>query len=93
MIDNDISSLAEQPTDRSLDHLEADIWAGVAAQTVARQTGRIIASCQAGVMIVALVGAAAAGATTATLDRTPGTIITSAGADFAPSTLLLGKRP
>ncbi|MDE2184903.1 MAG: hypothetical protein KGJ78_17965 [Alphaproteobacteria bacterium] len=94
MIDTDISSLAEQPADRSLDHLEADIWAGIAAQTVARRTGRIVASCQAGVMIVALVGAAAAGASTATFDHTSSsTIITSAGADFAPSTLLLGKRP
>ncbi len=93
MIDEEISRLAEQPADRSLNDLEADIWAGVAAHNVARQTGRIIASCQAGVMLVALLGAAAAGATTAAMGRTPSTIITSAGADFAPSTLLLGQRP
>ncbi len=93
MIDNDIVRLSALPADMSLDHLEADIWAGVAAQTVARRTTRIIASCQAGVMIVALVGAAAAGATTAAMAQTPGTIISSAGAELAPSTLLLGKHP
>jgi hypothetical protein len=92
MIDNDIVKLSALPADKPLDHLEVDIWAGVAAQNVARRTGRIIASCQAGVMIVALFGAAAAGATTAAMAQTSGTVISSAGTELAPSTLLLGKR-
>ena len=93
MIDDDLSNFASQPADRPLDRLERDVWAGVAAHNAARRTGRIIASCQAGVMVVALVGAAAAVATAVRVDRTPGSIITSAAADFAPSTLLLGQRP
>lgn len=93
MIDDDLSRITRQPADRPLDHLEADVWAGVAARTAARRTGRIVASCQAAVMLVALVGAAAAGASTVTADRSPGAFITAAGADYAPSTLLLGQRP
>ncbi len=93
MIDDDLTKLANGPTDKPLDHLEADVWAGVAARRMARRTGRIIASCQAAVMLVALVGAAAAGASTAAVVRSPGALITSAGADYAPSTLLLGQRP
>lgn len=93
MIDDDLSRLADQPADRLLDRLEGDVWAGVAAHNAARRTGRIIALCQAGVMVVALFGAAVAGATTVRVDHTPGSVITSAGAEFAPSTLLLGQRP
>ncbi|MDE2265463.1 MAG: hypothetical protein KGL29_06150 [Alphaproteobacteria bacterium] len=93
MIDDDLSRIARQPPDRSLDHLEADVWAGVATLSAARRTGRIVASCQAAVMLVVLVVAAATGASTAAGDRSPGTFITAAGADYAPSTLLLGQRP
>ena len=93
MIDDDLSRLARELGGRRLNRLESDIWAGIAAHNAARRTGRIIASCQVGVMIAALVGAAAAGATTVRVDRGPGSIMTSAGADFAPSTLLLGQRP
>ncbi len=93
MIDNEITLLVEQPPDKTLDRLEADIWAGVAAQNLARRTGRIIASCQAGVMVVALLGAATVGATTAASAVSSNASITSAGSAFAPSTLLLGQRP
>ena len=93
MIDNDILTLIEQSSDKSLDRLETDIWAGVAAQKLARRTGRIIASCQVGVMIVVLIGAAAAGATTVAYAGSHKVPIASAGSELAPSTLLLGQHP
>ncbi len=93
MIDDEIALLADQPLDKTLDRMEADVWAGVAAQKLARRTGWIIASCQAGVMVVALLGAATVGATTAASMVSSNASITSAGSAFAPSTLLLGQRP
>ncbi len=87
MIDEDINRLAEMSPDRPLDRLEADIWAGVAANNLAKRTSRVVASFQAGIMVIALVGAAAAGAASVTPERAA---ISSAGAALAPSTLLLG---
>lgn len=93
MIDEDIRTLQEQPSDKALDRLEADVWAGVTAHRLARRTSRIIASCQVGVMVVTLAGAAAAGAATAASAMSEHTVIGAAGAELAPSTLLLGAWP
>lgn len=93
MIDEDILTLQEQLPDKALDCLEADVWAGVTAHGLAHRTSRIIASCQIGVMVATLAGAAAAGAATAASTLSDHTVIAASGAELAPSTLLLGTRP
>jgi hypothetical protein len=93
MIDEDIRTLKELAPDKALDRLEIDIWAGVSEYTQTRRTSRIIASCQAGGMVVALVGAAAVGAATAASAAPQHAVIGSASAELAPSTLLLGIHP
>lgn len=93
MIDADIQKLSEQDTSRSLDHLEADIWAGVAAQSRARKAGRLIVSCQMAVMATAMVGSVAAGAMTAAsaANSPPELSRFSSRTVLTPSTLLLGS--
>ncbi len=93
MQDEDIRLLTQRAGDRPLDHLEDDIWKGVEAYKRARQTSRTIMPYQACVMVFALFGAAAAGAATASTVASERPAINSAGAELAPSTLLLGIKP
>jgi len=92
MIDHDLQTLAGMPTDVPLDRLEADIWTGIGKLEAARRTGRIITSCQAVALMVALAGSAAAGAISASA-HSAGNGPTLASARLAPSNLLLGKMP
>ena len=92
MIDRDLRALAELPVDMPLDRLEADIWTGIGTHEAARRTGRVITSCQAMALILALLGSAAAGAVTSSAHPAgSGIVLTSGG--LAPSNLLLGKTP
>ena len=92
MIDHDLQTLANLPADMPLERLEADIWTGVGKLEAVRRTGRVITSCQAVALVVALLGSAAAGAVTASAHPVPsGIALTSGG--LAPSNLLLGKTP
>ena len=66
MSDEELLILLKQPTDRSLDGLELEVWRGVAVRDQERRTGRLIVACQSGVLAVAVlvggvVGAAMAG--------------------------------
>ena len=92
MIDQDIQALANLPVDIPLDRLEADVWTGVGKLEAARRTGRVITSCQAVALVVALLGSAAAGAATASAHPADKDLALTGGG-LAPSNLLLGKMP
>ena len=89
MTDAEIRSLTLQPPDRSLDRLETDIWAGVAVQSRMLAKVRLIASCQAGVLALAIIGSLAIGRSIVAPGPEPW--LTAPGAAFAPSTLLIGS--
>jgi hypothetical protein len=93
MIENDLVKLNEQEPRRSLDMLESDIWAGVAARANAKRTSRLVFTCQAVVMALALTGSIAAGNRTALLAQKPTELgVFSSQAELAPSTLLASAR-
>lgn len=78
--------------DRSLDGLEADIWAGVAARAEARRTRTFLAGGQLAMMALALAGSLSLGnAAVAAKERQHSTIALLSSADLAPSTLLIGR--
>ena len=91
MIDAEIRKLNEQAPRRSLDTLEADIWGGVDARVKADRVSRVVFSCQAAVLAVALFSSVAAG-TRAVLYETPaaGLGVFSIHTDFSPSSRLIG---
>ena len=89
MIDNDIAKLNAQEARRSLAMLETDIWAGVAARASARRTSKLVFTCQAVVMALALTGSIAVGSRTGlSAHRSIEFGVFSTRADLAPSTLL-----
>jgi hypothetical protein len=92
MNEDDIRSLAGQEPDRSLDTLEADVWAGVAARQAADRISRLVLSCQAFVVAAALVSSLIAGSQIGhALAKETGQQSSFAnGMELAPSTLLLG---
>ena len=94
-IESDIGKLNARKPNCSLARLEADVWAGVAVRTRTRQAGRLILSCQAALMAIALMGSIAAGAFTAALAANPPQAFSSFSSrtTLAPSTLLLGSHP
>ncbi len=93
-IEAHLRKLSEQDGDRILTGLETDIWAGVAARAKAREASRWIISCQAAVMVVAVIGSAAIGVHFATPPASSSQVLSSFSSRiaFAPSTLLLGSR-
>ena len=93
MIERDIVKLNEQEPRRSLDMLEADIWAGVAARANAKRTSALVFACQAVVMALALTGSIAAGNRAALSAHKPLELgVFSTRADLAPSTLLASAK-
>ena len=92
MIEGNLRDLTGRPPDRSLDTLEADIWAGVAARQEANRTARLVLSCQALVVAAALILSLIAGSQIGhSLAReTGGQNSFANGLELAPSTLLLG---
>jgi hypothetical protein len=90
MIENDILKLSGQ-SGRALDQLEKDIWLGVEARLRAARDSRTVLSCQAAVLIIALVGSIVAGAHAAAADDPrSGLGVFSTRADLSPSTRLIG---
>ena len=90
---DDLSLLTAQPSDKSLDRLESDVWERVEVYRRTQQSSRLIMSYQAGAMAVVLFAAAAVGTTT-TVPPVTGTVtVEYPGAELAPSALLLGIRP
>jgi hypothetical protein len=91
MVEADIRRLDAQPG-RSLDVLEADIWLGVDARIKTRMEWRVLISCQATVLAIALLGSMAIGSQTAVFGGpVAGPGIFSAGADLSPSSRLIGR--
>ncbi len=92
MIDDRVQGVLQQGPDRSLDRLEADIWAGVAVCAEVRRTRTFLAGAQLAVTAVALVGSLTVGsAAVATREREHNTFALLSSADLAPSTLLIGR--
>jgi hypothetical protein len=72
--------------------LEADIWAGVDARIKASRVFRVVISCQAAVLAMALLGNVVAGTRAAMADYpSPGLGVFSTRADLSPSTRLIGR--
>lgn len=90
MIEADIHTLNERPS-RSLDALEADIWAGVAARIAAKRTSNLVLACQGLVLAIALFGSVATGTRMAVVNDVSqaGLGVFSTRADLAPSTRLI----
>lgn len=90
MIEADILKLNER-SGRPLDRLEADIWAGVDARITSERISKVVLSCQAAVLTLALLSSIAVGTRTAMADnRSMGLDVFSTWADLAPSTRLIG---
>jgi hypothetical protein len=91
MIEADIHKLNDQEPRRPLNRLEADIWLGVEARLEARRTSRAVLSCQAAVLVIALMGSIVISDRTAVADGdSAGLGVFSIRSDLAPSTRLLG---
>jgi hypothetical protein len=91
MIDDDIRRLDERERDHSLSQLESDIWTGVDARARQRAAARRIVSFQGAIMIIALLGSAAAGLTMVRpVDGAAGAGLLASGVELMPSSLLLG---
>ena len=94
MIDTQIDRLIGLPPARSLDGLEADIWARIDADTQSRRTAGLILGCQAATVAAVLIGGLAMGNLPS--DRPADSFARldafSPDATLAPSTLLLGHK-
>lgn len=91
MIDDELRQLGQLKLDRSLDHLESDIWRRIAVRSQNRVAVRRRASLQSLVMAFALVGSVAVGITTTRSQVPPrGQATLALGMELTPSTLLLG---
>lgn len=94
MLDDDLKALLARPRDNSLDRLESDIWAGVAAHRRAGQAARRMVIWQGGFLALAIFASAAAGAASASkVQVQENAHAMMAGTNLAPSSLLLGNRP
>ena len=91
MIDEYIHKLNEQGPKRSLERLEADIWLGVEARVKANRISKVVISCQAAVLAIALLSSVAAGTRAAMAENPPvGLDVFSTRADLTPSSRLIG---
>lgn len=87
-----VQALMFQAPDRSLDQLEADVWAGVAARAQDRRRGAVLAGGQLILMALALAGSLTVGsAAVAAKERQHTDFALLSSADLAPSTLLIGR--
>ena len=94
MIDDELRRLGEMKLDRSLEHLESDIWRRLAVRSQNRAAVRRRASLQSAVMVFAFVWSVAIGIT-ATRSHAPthGQAMLALGLELTPSSLLLRGAP
>ena len=94
MIDDELRQLGELKLDRSLEHLESDVWRRLAVRSQNRAAVRRRVSLQSVVMVFTLVGSVVTGIT-ATRSHAPtrGQSMLALGMDLAPSSLLLRRVP
>lgn len=91
MLDDDLQRLNSLPGCRSLNHLEADIWAGVETHERGNRMARLIYTCQAAVFVMGMIISAAAGTHTAPARTTSDVLnVLSAQADLSPASRLIG---
>ena len=90
MLDDEIKHLDQQAQSRSLDGLEAGVWAGVDALTAQYRTSKMVTAWQSGVLALALVSSIGVGAHAAAQlpDGTLG--VFSPHGSLSPATLLGG---
>jgi hypothetical protein len=92
MIDDDMRRLDERARDHSLSRLESDIWTGVDARARQRAAARRVTSLQGVIMVVALLGSAAAGLNMVRPGEVAaGAGLLASGVELMPSSLLLGE--
>jgi len=90
--DDGLQALIRRGPDRSLDGLEADIWAGVEARVRDRRRGAVLVGGQLALMAVAVAGSLNVGsATVVAQERRRNSSALLASVDLAPSTLLSGR--
>ena len=93
-LDSLVERLAAAPTDRSLDHFEADVGRGVARWRARAQTARTLAPVRiASIGLALAMGVTVGGVTAAAsiaVPRAQG--VFSTATDLAPSTLLEGQQ-
>lgn len=92
MIDKLLERLVERDRTGDLAHLERDVWHRDFQQRAARQTNRLLASWQAGIIAIAMFGSATIGIAAAAHVRTTPHLLAS-GEELAPSSLLFGNYP
>lgn len=94
MIDDELRKLSEAELDRSLEHLESDIWRRLAVRSQSRAAVRRRASLGTVVMAVAVVGSVTIGITAT---RSHASIrvqeMLAFGSELTPSSLLLRSAP
>lgn len=91
MIDEQVEKMIEQNGGRSLDQLEADIWAGALSRCNERRKATLLALFQAGVLVVALVASVATGLSVANATAQSNPL--AVDIQLAPSMRLLGGHP
>jgi hypothetical protein len=92
-LDHLVDRLAAAPTDRSLDHFEAELARGVAARRAGQSTAAAMAPVRAASIALTLAIGLAAGAVTAAAIAKPRPQgLFAVSAELAPSALLDGGR-
>ena len=90
MLDEGFKQLDRQAESRSLEGLEASVWAGIEAKASQSRTSKTIAAWQSGVLALALASSIAMGAHAAT-NLPDGTLgVFSPHGSLSPATLLGG---
>lgn len=94
VIDDELRRLGEIGVDRSLEHLESDIWRRLATRNQHRAAVRRRTSLQSAVMAFTLVVSVAIGITATRLhEPARGQPVLALGLELAPSSLLLSDSP
>ena len=93
MIDTDLNELADEPPDRSLEQLEAQIWAGVAIREQAMRATRRLVALQGVLVLAALIGGFIAGHYWSEIQPDRSLDAFSSRMPLSASTLLAGNRP
>ena len=89
MMDKMLNRLVKRDELESLEHFERDLWYREFRFRTARQNNLAIASWQAAIIAVAVIGSASVGAAAAA-KANPAPHFLSAGEDMLPSNLLFG---
>lgn len=93
MIDTELNELAQEPPDRSLEQLEAQIWVGVATREQAMRVTRRLVALQGVLVIAALIGGLIAGHYWGGMQPDRSLDAFSSHMPLSAATLLAGNRP